>query len=67
MLNHNIRQDLLEKDYNYRRLHGIHQKLEHEIEDLQKHPSADAAYMKALKLQKLKLRESMHQIEETVH
>lgn len=67
MINHPIRKDLLKNDYTYRRLHGQHQKIEHQIEDLEKHPSADAAYLKALKLQKLRLKDSMHQIEETVH
>lgn len=67
MINHPVRKDLLEKDYTYRRLHGQHQDIEHKIDGLEKHPSADAAYLKALKLQKLRLKDSMHKIEETVH
>ena len=67
MLNHAIRQDLLEKNYAYRRLYGSHQMVESEIEDLKKHPSADDTQLKALKLKKLRLRESMQQIEGAVH
>lgn len=67
MINHPVRNDLLEKDYTYRRLHGLHRKLEHQIGDLEKHPSADTSQLKALKLQKLRLKDSMQQIEETIH
>ena len=67
MINHQIHQDLLEKDYTYRRLHGEHQKIEHEIDLLEKHPAFDNSYLKMLKLQKLKLKDNMHKIEETVH
>lgn len=67
MINHAVREDLLHKSYDYRRLHGTHQKLENEIMDLRKHPSANEAQLKELKRQKLRLRESMHQIEARMH
>ncbi len=66
MLNHNIRKDLLEQDYGYRKLHSEHQKLEHEIEEMQMRPSVDGTRLHELRRQKLQVKDKMHILEETL-
>ena len=62
MINHNVRKDMLERNYQYRRLQDQHEKLENEIEVLRQKPTADSTRLYALKRQKLHLRDQMHKL-----
>ena len=63
MINHSVSKELLERNYQYRRLQTQHEELEHKIEALRQTPSVDGTQIHALKRQKLHLRDQMHQLE----
>lgn len=63
MRNHVISKDLLDSDYQYRRLHDEHEKIEERINRMRASPATDTTSLYELKRLKLKVRDQMSTLE----
>ena len=60
--NHVLREELLETNYNYRKLHHQHEQLEEEIRQVNLQPYVDIIKLKRLKRTKLLVADSMERL-----
>lgn len=67
MRNHSVHQELLENDYQYRKLFTEHEKLEQSLDQMRNAPAVESDKIHSLKRHKLHLREQMSQIEQRAH
>lgn len=67
MRNHSIHHELLEKDYQYRKLFTEHEKVEESLNKMRSAPAVETEVIHSLKRHKLHLREQMTEIERKFH
>lgn len=61
-VNHSVNNNLLDQDYTYRKLHTEHDRIEEEIQALERRPQTEEQ-LRALKRKKLAIRDQMQELE----